>query len=294
MSNPSSRADTDTIKAAFASDENLAVRIRTHELFTRPPVDFPRWVIDTRQWHGDEWVLDVGAGPGTYFDLVLERIPDGRLIAGDLSFGMLQHARRNAPSAEIPLLNLDAQNLPFADGTFDVVLANHMLYHVPDIDAALSEIRRVLKWDGCLMAATNSQSNLLELDTLTRRALTLLGFPKAEPILRDHDGFFLENGSGRLAHYFRAVARYDLPSALHFPEVEPVLAYLNSMQTLRSPYLPTDVTWGEYIEVMEKQVTRLIRHFGELQVQKLAGVLVATNGGGFAADYFRRLDGEQG
>ena len=294
MPNSSSRADADTIKAAYASDEHLAVRIRTHEQFTRPLFDFPRWVVDMRHWRGNEWVLDVGAGPGTYFDLVLERIPYGHLVAGDLSFGMLQQARRNAHTAQIPLLNLDAQNLPFPDGTFDVVLANHMLYHVPDLDAALSELRRVLKWDGCLIAATNSQSNLLELDTLTRRALALLGFPKAEPILRDHDGFFLENGSGLLSHYFRGVARYDLPSALHFPEVEPVLAYLNSMQTLRSPYLPTNVTWGEYIDIMEKQVTRLIRHFGELQVQKLAGVLIATNRGGFAADYFQLLDGERG
>jgi ubiquinone/menaquinone biosynthesis C-methylase UbiE len=293
MPNSSSRTDADAIKEAYASDEHLSVRIRTHERFTRPPIDFPKWVIDTRHWRGNEWVLDVGAGPGTYFDLVLERVPQGRLVAGDLSYGMLQQARRNARAAEVTLLNLDAQNLPFADGTFDVVLANHMLYHVPDIDAALSEIRRVLKWDGCLIAATNSQSNLLELDTLTRRALTLLGFPKAEPILRDHDSFFLENGSEVLAHYFRAVARYDLPSALHFPEVEPVLAYLNSMQALRAPYLPEDITWDDYIDVMEKQITRLIRHFGELEVQKLAGVLVGTNGGGFAADYFQRLDSER-
>jgi SAM-dependent methyltransferase len=293
MSNSSSRTDVDAIKAAYASDEYLSVRIRTHELYSRPQIDFPRWVIDTLRWRGDEWVLDVGAGPGTYFDLVRERVPHGHLFAGDLSFGMLEQARRHPGAPQVTLLNLDAQNLPFADGTFDVVLANHMLYHVLDVRAALSEIRRVLKWDGCLVAATNSENNLSELDTLTRRALTLLGFPKYNLVLRNHDSFFLENGSAMLAHYFRAIARYDLPSALHFPEVEPVLAYLNSMQTLRAPYLPVDITWNEYIDIMGKQIARLIRHFGELEVQKLAGVLVATNGGGFAADYLRRLGSQR-
>jgi ubiquinone/menaquinone biosynthesis C-methylase UbiE len=293
MSNSFSRAAHDAIKEQYANDEHLSVRIRTHELYTRPQVDFPKWVIDTLHWRGDEWVLDIGAGPGNYFDLVLERVPHGHLVAGDLSFGMVQQARHNPRAAQVSLLNFDAQNLPFADGRFDVVLANHMLYHVPDIEAALSEIRRVLKWDGCLVAATNSQHNLSELDTLTRRAVALLGFPKYDPVLRDHDHFLLENGSAALTQYFRAIARYDLPSALHFPEVEPVLAYLNSMQALRAPYLPEDITWDDYIDVMEKQITRLIRHFGELEVQKLAGVLVGTNGGGFAANYFRQLDSER-
>ena len=94
-----------------------------------------------------------------------------------------------------------------------------------------------------------------------------------------------------LAQHFRAVARYDMPSAFHFPEPEPVIAYLNSMRALREPQLPEGVAWEEFMDVMERQITRLIRHFGELQVHKLTGVLVATNGGGFARDYLGKLNG---
>jgi hypothetical protein len=86
------------------------------------------------------------------------------------------------------------------------------------------------------------------------------------------------------------VARYDLPGAFHFPEVDPVLDYINSMRTVREAQLPSDVSWADFISMMEKQITRLIRHFGELRVRKLAGVVVATNGGGFARDYLARLD----
>ena len=62
---------------AYATDEHLAVRIRTHELYTRPEIDFPAWVLDKIPWRGDERVLDVGAGSGNYFDLVQARVPHG-------------------------------------------------------------------------------------------------------------------------------------------------------------------------------------------------------------------------
>jgi len=293
MTDSDHRTDREFLtKQAYATDEHLSVRYRTHELYSHPKIDFPRWVVDMLDWRGDEWVLDVGAGPGTYFDLIQERAPNGMHVAGDLSYGMMQAARENSQAGYTQVLNLDVQNLPFPDQSFDVVLANHMLYHVPDIARAIQEIHRVLRPDGCLIAATNSEHTMPEFDTLARRACTLLGYPKQEfkPV---HVRFSLENGLVLLGHYFRAVARYDLPSAFHFPEVAPVLAYLNSTRALRGPQLPDEVGWDEYMDVMEKQITRLIRHFGELQVHKLAGVLVATNGGGFARDYLQQLDGTE-
>ncbi len=275
-------------RQAYVSDEHLAIRYRTHELYSRPKIDFRQWVLDTFLWQGDEWVLDVGAGPGNYFEPLRVRIPDGLLIGGDLSLGMTRSARERAVAARAQVLAFDAERLPFPDGAFDVVLANHMLYHVGEIDRALAEFSRVLKPSGCLITATNSQDTMPELDTLARRACTLLGFPK-QSFRPAHHQFTLENGPAMLHRHFLAVARYDLPSAFYFPEVEPVLDYLNSTQTLRAPQLPDELSWEQFMGVMEKQITRLIRHFGELQVHKLAGVLVATNGGGFAADYLGRL-----
>lgn len=289
MTDPKTDPDILTHQA-YATDEHLAVRYRTHELYSYPKIDFQQWVVDTLTWRGDEQVLDIGAGPGTYFEAIQRRAPDGLHVAGDLSFGMIQRAQRSTYGSRVRLLTIDVQNLPFADETFDVVLANHMLYHVPDIDRALSEIRRVMRYDGCLIAATNSENNMPELDTLARRACTLLGYPKQD-FRPDHLGFALENGPMMLAHYFRAIARYDLPSAFHFPEVAPVMAYLNSGRALREPHLPEGVAWNDFMAVMEKQITRLIRHFGELQVQKLAGVFVATNGGGFAREFLQMLNG---
>ncbi len=272
---------------AYATDDYYAVRLRTHELYSRPKLDFVQWVVDLIPWRGDERVLDVGAGPGTYFATVGRAAPRGMLVGADLSLGMLREARR-ADGAQ-SLSNSDVQDLPFADASFDVVLANHMLYHVPDIERALGELRRVLKPDGVLVAATNSAYTMPELETLARRACTLLGYPR-QSFQTHTERFSLENGTLLLARYFRAVARYDSPSAFVFPSVQPVMEYIASTKALRAAHLPVGLDWDDFMDVMETQIARLIRQLGELRVEKLAGVLVGTNGGGFARDFLRVLD----
>jgi ubiquinone/menaquinone biosynthesis C-methylase UbiE len=276
---------------AYATDEKLKVRYQTHEKYTVPRIDFQSWVLDCIDWRGDEAVLDLGAGPGSYFSPVRMRTPNGRHFAGDLSFGMVKREQENEAASRINLSLLDAQQIPYRTASFDVVLANHMLYHVPDLDATLQEIRRVLKPDGLLVAATNSENNMPELSTLYRRAsllLTNFQHRQAEALSVDTQ-FSLENGSQILSKHFFAVARRDLPSALIFPEADPVIAYLESMRDLREPYLPENVAWEDFMEMMRQQVTRLIEHSGKLVVKKLAGVVVATDSGGFAAEYVRRL-----
>ena len=291
---PSTDRDILTQKA-YATDEWLLVRQRTHELYSVPKINYAEWVLDRIAWNGDEVVLDVGAGPGTYFDLLRDRIPNGALVAGDLSMGMARKAIEHPLTG--PMLNFDAQALPFASGSFDVVLANHMLFHVPDLELTLSEIHRVLKPSGSLVAATNSQFNMPEFDQLIRRSYGLLGVSgqDVEPMQSAAQNFYLEDGAMKLSHHFFAVARYDLPGAFIFPSLQPVVDYLNSTRALREPQLPRRVSWDDFMSVMADQIQRLINHFGELFVNKLSGVLVGTNQGGFAEEYINMLkkDAEQ-
>jgi SAM-dependent methyltransferase len=274
----------------YATDEMLAIRQRTHELYSVPKINFAEWVLDRISWQGDEQVLDIGAGSGTYFDLVTARIPGGRLVAGDLSLGMLRKAAQRTDAC--PVINSDVQALPFPDRSFDVVLANHMLYHVPNIDGGLAEIRRVLKPSGAVIAATNSQYNLPEFEQLFRRTYHLLGVvgPETEPMKQTAHHFQLEDGTAKLARHFFAVARYDLPGAFIFPEAQPAIDYINSTRALREPQLPRRIGWDDFITVLSDQIQRLINHFGELIVNKLTGVLVATDEGAFARDYVSILN----
>src|SRR5260370_26286710 len=105
--------------------------------------------------------------------------------------------------------------------------------------------------------------------------------------------FNLEDGTMKLGHHFFAVARYDLPGAFVFPSLQPVLDYLNSTRALREPQLPRRVSWDDFMNVMSDQIQRLINHFGELVVNKLAGVLVATDRRRFAPQYVADLTHEE-
>jgi SAM-dependent methyltransferase len=292
-STPNPGTDRDTlIQKAYASDANLTIRIETHALYSEPKIDFPEWVCKRVMWRGDEKVLDVGMGAGLYFSPVLKRIPNGKYFAGDLSIGMALAAQNRIDAARIPITNLDVQALPFPDQTFDVVLANHMLYHVPDIDAALMEIQRVLKPEGVLVAATNGQLNLNEFDQLTWRAYGRLGVadPGAEIAPSITTRFALEDGASWLRRHFYAVVRHDLPGMLAFPEAKPVVDYLNSLRAIQEPTLPSRITWERYMEIMTEQVTRMIAHHGKLYINKMTGVLIATQRGDFIEEYVQRYE----
>src|ERR671930_1311101 len=84
----------------------------------------------------------------------------------------------------------DVQELPFADGEFDVAVAAWMLYHVADLDSGLAELARVLTPGGTLVAVTNDVEHLQELWDLAHRASDIGRFnfrsDNGEEILRRH------------------------------------------------------------------------------------------------------------
>ena len=280
--------DPKTVRRQYASDVFLRIRQETHEQYTVPQVDFPAWVLSRVQWHGDEHILDIGSGSGNYFNALRRSWPDVTYHAIDQSPGILR--THPAPKKSVVA---DAQALPFVDGAFDVVMANHMLYHVPDIEQAILEGRRILKPDGVFMAATNSIQSMPEFHALFRRGMLLLSSPGkiySQPPLPAQTNFALENGTRILSRYFYGVVRYDLPSTLVFPDVEPVMAYLESTRSTREPQLPETINWDDLMLVMREQISRVLSHFGELVINKVSGVLIASNQGGFIHDFVRGLN----
>lgn len=278
--------ERDDIQKAYATDEQLALRQAIHELYSVPRTNFPEWVLTRMGWKGTERVLDLGSGQGLYFPEIRKRIPRGTLIAGDLSLGMMRKARKTYHNTKA--INLNALQLPFGKKAFDVVLANHVLFHLPDVDQALSEIKRILRPTGVLVASTNSLFTMPELDQLMRRSLSLLGAKNVDaPSVVAN--FSLEDGAKILGRHFFAVARYDLPGAFVFGTAKPALDYVNSMRSLRESTLPKGVTWDDFINVLGDQFQRIVDHFGELVFTKLSGVMIATDAGGFINDYVNRI-----
>lgn len=279
--------DPQAVGRMYITDESLRIRQETHELYSEPKLDFTEWALNSVSWQGDETVLDVGTGPGRYYTALHERFPDIEYYACDLYSGMVK-SHPHKPT----LVLADAQRLPYPDATFDVVMANHMLFHVPDVERALRELRRVVKPGGFVMATTNSIHTMPEFQALMRRAITLLSPPGTANVSvpgQHTDPFTLESGTRLLCHHFFAVVRYDLPRALVFPTAEPALAYLNSTRSVREAELPQGVNWDEMMMIVREQIGRLIDHFGELTVNTLSGLLVATDRGDFIDEYIEKM-----
>ena len=199
----------------YRDDSNLRARIELHRRFSTNPEPWHRWVFDWFRFPAVARILEVGCGPGELWLQNADRIPAGwELTLADLSPGMVDKAREGlGDGAEYQVA--DVQELPFEDGSFDGVIANHMLYHVPDRPRALAEIARVLRPGGLFYASTNGTDHLKELKAL---------YVHSEPW-----EFRLEEAGEELSAVFADVEVELFPGDLEVTEVEPVVAFVRSM-----------------------------------------------------------------
>ena len=224
------------VKQQYATDGNLNARIALHKRFSTSQIPWSGWVLDhvageldkqfSNSGPGAYRLLELGCGPGsTWADSAGHRAASWRPVLSDLSPGMVLSARRNLSRAgvEAALLVANAEGIPADDASFHAIIANHMLYHVPDRTRALAEIRRVLLPGGVLFAATNGDAHMRELWALSHR------FDPADiqepPSPRK---FSLESGERQLSGHFREVHVVRYENQLIVTEAEALVAYMLS------------------------------------------------------------------
>ncbi len=208
-------------------------------------------------------VLEIACGAGSLWRENRERIPRGlRLLLSDFSIGMVETTRKIVPDAAFITCALPA--LPFADMTFDLVIANHMLYHVADRQHALAEIRRVLRRDGALFAATNGAEHLREIKELM-----------LDLALDAHDvsaSFTLENGEEQLRGAFENIERDEYFDSLRVTDPEVLLRYIASVSPRAAEVI--DARGEEVRSLIERRIAR----DGAFHVMKSTGSFVARSG----------------
>lgn len=212
----------------YSDDRNLRRRHVLHERYSTSTVSWWRWIFDqfAPLVKTPMSILEVGAGTGSLWVANAKRLPsDVRLVITDFSPGMLEVAERRVTEAGVgaQLAIVDVQELPYPSASFDGVVADHMLYHVPDRPKALGEIARILRPDGWLAAATNGAHHLRELGELIER---FIGSDAVLPSLP----FSLENGPFQLDEWFGAVElRRFPPHDLEVTDPQPIVDYIHSL-----------------------------------------------------------------
>ena len=242
----------------YRTDTNLAARQSIYA-FRQPPQDLMSDVLDQLALAGDETVLDVGCGNGLYLAELERRAHRGRVVGLDLSAGMLARARSRTATAALAVA--DAMRLPAADAVVDVTLALHMLYHVPDPEHAVRELRRVTRPGGRVAVVLNGADHLRELREVVGRASQTLGGQDLA-----HERVTLDDGLALLAAAFPTVRRVDFAGVLAIPDAGPVCAYAHSMVGIRD--------LGD-LSRLDEEISALLPTDGTFHVTTHGGVLVA-------------------
>ena len=249
----------------YRDSSNLDARVEIHRGFSTNPYGWFNWVFDAlTKISADARILELGCGPAHMWRDCSNRIPSGwDITLSDLSPGMLDSAWRNLVVLGRPFQfkEIDAQSIPFPDETFDAVIGNFMLYHVPERAKALNEIKRVLKPGGRLFAATVGENHMREALHWTKRV-------GRETMASVSVPFTLENGFDQLASVFSTVELTCYPDSLKVTEVKPLVAYILS-----------NVSAGDLIESelknVEQELEEELKTKGEIFITKDSGLFEA-------------------
>ncbi|MFL5927210.1 MAG: class I SAM-dependent methyltransferase [Gaiellaceae bacterium] len=231
--------DPTLVAKEYSTEKGLAGRAAAYKPENVEGPDANVMALDAVAEAAPRRVLEAGCGWGAFAAAVIART-GAELVAIDISPRMVELARERGVDARVGTV----EDLPFAGETFDVAVANWMLYHVPDLDCGLSELARVVRRGGRLVAVTNGLDHFREL-------AELVGVTRTSP-------FHAEGGAAILARHFSHVERRDASGWVTFPTYEDALGYVESSQTLRP-------ATGE-----------LPRFEGPLRVRRSPHVFVAT------------------
>jgi SAM-dependent methyltransferase len=201
--------DPDLVRRQYATESGLAVRRDSQLRFLEGTNAFDV-ALEAVVAAGPERVLEVGCGMGEFAARTATET-GAEVIATDLSPRMVELTRQRGIDARVA----DVQDLPFADGEFDCAVANWMLYHVPEVDRALEELRRVLREDGTLVATTIGAEHRVDVWQLVG-----FGVPLRE--------FSRENGEELLRRHFTRIERRDVDATMVFPDEAAVHRYVLS------------------------------------------------------------------
>lgn len=260
-------------ESAYADDRHIRSRMGIWAYAQAPLA--PGWrTTCVLAWDGTQVVADVGCGNG--FDL-RQLVPQGRCAHAygiDLSAGMLrsQALADLLPTGRLTLIQGDAQRLPVRDECIDVALCMHMLYHVADLPAAVSELRRIVRPGGTLLASTTGADTLAEVNDLLEAAVSrqLGRRVRATPA----SSFTTGNGGPILATAFAEVTLHGHEVPLAFPGPEPVVAYIDSVREPTLAHIGEPLDFDAVLDDIAARVERVVAVEGAFRTTSRMGVFV--------------------
>ena len=131
----------------------------TYDRISDPQVEMARPVLARLVLRGDETVLDAGCGSGRVTKLLLERLPNGHVVAVDAAPSMVGRARAELPEDRVTLVQADLAELTL-DEPVDVVFSTAVFHWIPEHDRLFASLHGALRPGGRLVAQCGGQGNV--------------------------------------------------------------------------------------------------------------------------------------
>lgn len=220
-----------SLKTQYQNAGNISARIRLHRDYSVNPVSWFTWMFEQYEVKPGMKIFELGCGDGALWTENMDKLPAGvQVVVSDKSEGMLRDAKR-AISAFVDddegiftFKSIDCQEIPYPEDSFDLIIANHVLFYCEDIAMACKEIERVLAPGGRFICSTYGSHHMKEITHLVQ------GFDNRIVLAAEnlYDRFGLENGEGILKTAFSNVTLRRYEDAIEIKTAEPLLDYILS------------------------------------------------------------------
>jgi trans-aconitate 2-methyltransferase len=141
---------------------------RSYDTISTPQQEWGATVVARLSLRGDETVLDAGAGTGRVTEMVLERLPHGRVIAVDGSPSMAERARERLPAERVSVICGDLLELALA-APVDAVISTATFHWILDHDALFARMRALLRPGGQFVAQCGGEGNIARVRAIGRK-----------------------------------------------------------------------------------------------------------------------------
>ena len=220
--------NSEAVKAQYATSKGLNTRLSFHDKYSTNKQGYGNWIVSNYVIQKGMKALEVGCGTGSIWlgqNEILSKF--AKLVLTDLSEGMIKTAQKNLGEIDnIEYIVADIQELPFENDSFDVVIANSMLYHVPNLNKGIHEVRRVLKEDGTFYCATLGENNFVE--------CLAEWFKLSGESFKPNHNFTMQNGEQILKTAFSVVEARFYDDSLHITDIEELIKYLQSLTSFKA------------------------------------------------------------
>lgn len=257
-----------SMKNQYQDASNISARINLHSLYSQNRQGWFPWIFEQLELKEGMRILELGCGDGTLWNINRDKIPNQiEIDVSDISDGMLRDARRTIGIKDnrFRFSVFDAEKIPFDRDSFDLVIANHVLFYCEDIEKVCRKVKRVLKPGGRFICSTYGKAHMKEVSELVQKFDDRIVLA-AENL---YERFGKENGADILKNDFAQIEWRQYEDSLLVPEPEPLISYILSCHGNQ----------GQYILDRYKEFQSYVRKKTEsgFHISKDAGVFIGYN-----------------